>query len=198
MSRSDAPNNRRVKAQKGPYSRYTFNVAVTFHSGRYRGVASDLRVLNVLGGPPIAIAVEIAKTTPQDHCGLARSTPLQRGTPHTFALTSLSTSWHSSHAASHDHPGFLPEPRRPWHLLTVPFVGHGLVADAGPPWQCKRTNEIAALEETQTERMAGKPPSPAQARVVAACIDFLGCFTHFLQTSDVVMPAAQVCSIQQT
>ena len=153
---------------------------------------------NVLGRRPKGNGAETSLWSLKEHCGLARSTPLQRGTPHTFALTSLSTSWHSSHAASHDHPGFLPEPRRPWHLLTVPFVGHGLVADAGPPWQCNRTDEIAALAKRPKERMAGKPPSPAQARVVAACIDFLGCFTHFLQTSDVVMPAAQVCSIQQT
>ena len=121
----------------------------------YLGLTTEFRgahnppITDHLGRRPMSDAAEISKSTPQEHCGLARSTPLQRGTPHTFALTSLSTSWHSSHAASHDHPGFLPEPRRPWHLLTVPFVGHGLVADAGPPWQCNRTNEIAALEETQ-------------------------------------------------
>ena len=102
---SDAPNNRRVKAQKGPYSRYTSNVAVTFHGGRYRGVLSDLRVSNVLGRRPMIIAVENAEAPLREHCGLARSTPLQRGTPHTFALTSLSTPWHSSHAAFHDHSG---------------------------------------------------------------------------------------------
>ena len=102
---SDAPKNLRVEAQKGLYSRYTSIIAVTFHSGRYREVDPRDPMPNVLGGPPIAIAVEIAGSTFQDHCGLARSTPLQRGTPHTFALTSLSTPWHSSHAAFHDHSG---------------------------------------------------------------------------------------------
>ena len=66
-----------------------------------------------LGRRPESDAAEISKTTPHEHCGLARSTPLQRGTPHTFALTSLSTPWHSSLLHSMTIPGFLPEPRRP-------------------------------------------------------------------------------------
>ena len=78
---------------------------VTCHSGRYRGVVFEVKVYMYLGRRPESDAAEISKTTPHEHCGLARSTPLQRGTPHTFALTSLSTPWHSSHAAFHDHSG---------------------------------------------------------------------------------------------
>ena len=129
--------------------------------------------------------------------------PLQRGTHLThlspLSLSSLSTPWHSSHAASHGHPGFLPEPRRPWHLLVVPFLGHGLMADAGPP--CNATAPMKLqLSKRPNQRMAGKPPSPAEARIAAACIDFWGGFTHFLQPVDRrrELPAAQICSIQQT
>ena len=84
---------------------YTYPKTVTCHKGRYTLSTSDLRVSNVLGRRPMIIAVENAEVDTREHCGLARSTPLQRGTPHTFALTSLSTPWHSSHAAFHDHSG---------------------------------------------------------------------------------------------
>ena len=52
---------------------------VTCHSGRYTRGASDLRVSNVLGRRPMIIAVENAEVDTREHCGLARSTPLQRG-----------------------------------------------------------------------------------------------------------------------
>ena len=176
---------------------YIYYIAVTFHSGRYTLCASDLRVSNVLGRRPMIIAVENAEVDTREHCGLARSTPLQRGTPHTFALTSLSTSWHSSHAASHDHPGFLPEPHgtsSPCPLLATaswPTPGH--LGNATAPMKLQ-------LSKRPKELMAGKPPSPAQARIAAECTDFLGCFTYFLQPVDRrrELPAAQVCSIQQT
>ena len=52
------------------FRRYISSIAVTFHSGRYRGVVFEVKVYMYLGRRPESDAAEISKTTPHEHCGL--------------------------------------------------------------------------------------------------------------------------------
>ena len=163
----------------------------------------DLRVSNVLGGPPIAIAVEITKSTPlQDHCGLARSTHCNAAhhTPSLSRLTSLFP-LHGTHPMLHPmtiqascrSPAVYGTSSPCLLLATASWPTPGHLGNATAPMKLQ-------LSKRPKELMAGKPPSPAQARIAAECTVFLGCFTYFLQPVDRrrELPAAQVCSIQQT
>ena len=74
-------------------------------------------------------------------------------------------------------------------LATASWPTPGHLGNATAPMKLQ-------LSKRPKERMAGKPPSPAQARIAAACIDFWGGFTTFCSMSSDVVSCRQLRFVQ--